>query len=83
MVILSLGIAAALFALLERSPCLRFGASPLFRRHFGTDVIYLLTGFVAGGSLLVPGLLGVVLMVRLRRGELTSTPSAHPPGDAL
>jgi sterol desaturase/sphingolipid hydroxylase (fatty acid hydroxylase superfamily) len=45
------GIVAFLLATLERFTKIRFKASPLFRRHFASDVIYLLTGFVAGGSL--------------------------------
>jgi sterol desaturase/sphingolipid hydroxylase (fatty acid hydroxylase superfamily) len=45
------GIAVLLLALLERLSRLRFRSSPLFRRFFTSDVIYLLTGFVAGGSL--------------------------------
>ena len=43
--------AAILLAILERSPRCRFRGSSLFRRFFLTDFIYLLTGFVAGGSL--------------------------------
>lgn len=45
------GIVAFALAVLERFPKMRFKASPLFRRYFISDVIYLLTGFVAGGSL--------------------------------
>jgi sterol desaturase/sphingolipid hydroxylase (fatty acid hydroxylase superfamily) len=45
-----LGAAALLLAGLERSAYLRFRPSAFFRRHFTGDVIYLLTGFVAGGS---------------------------------
>ncbi len=43
-------IVAFLLATLERFPKIHFKASPLFRRYFASDVIYLLTGFVAGGS---------------------------------
>ena len=45
--------AAAVFALLERLTRLRFRPSPLLRRYFGSDVIYLLTGYVAGSSLAI------------------------------
>jgi len=45
-------IAAGLpIAFLERRPGVRFRPAPLLRAHFAGDVIYLLTGFVAGGSL--------------------------------
>src|SRR5215213_8072417 len=44
-------IVAFLLATLERFSKIHFKASPLFRRYFASDVIYLLTGFVAGGSL--------------------------------
>ncbi|MEW6733047.1 MAG: sterol desaturase family protein [Acidobacteriota bacterium] len=40
-----------LFAILERSPRLRFRPSRLLRRYYASDVFYLLTGFIAGGSL--------------------------------
>jgi sterol desaturase/sphingolipid hydroxylase (fatty acid hydroxylase superfamily) len=43
--------AGVLFALLERVPRLRFRQAPLFRRYFGTDVIYLVTGYVAVASM--------------------------------
>jgi sterol desaturase/sphingolipid hydroxylase (fatty acid hydroxylase superfamily) len=45
------GIVAFLLTAFERFSKVRFKASPLFRSYFTTDVIYLLTGFVAGGSL--------------------------------
>jgi sterol desaturase/sphingolipid hydroxylase (fatty acid hydroxylase superfamily) len=44
-------LAALLLALLERVPALRFRAAPLLRAHWRTDVVYLLTGYVAGGAL--------------------------------
>jgi len=47
---LLLGTVAALCAVLERLGRLRFRASPFFRPYFASDVSYLLTGFVAGGS---------------------------------
>ena len=43
--------ACVILAALERFPSLRFRPSPLFRRHFASDVVYLLTGYVAGGAL--------------------------------
>jgi sterol desaturase/sphingolipid hydroxylase (fatty acid hydroxylase superfamily) len=46
-------LAAAIIAALERFPSLRFRPSRLCRRYVASDVIYLLTGFVAGGSLAV------------------------------
>src|SRR5581483_1783425 len=45
------GIAALMLALLERTARFQFRSSTLFRRFFTSDMIYLLTGFVAGGSL--------------------------------
>ncbi|HET8677202.1 MAG TPA: hypothetical protein VFO63_15505 [Blastocatellia bacterium] len=45
-----LGAVALLLAGLERTTYLRFRPSTLFRRYFTSDVIYLFTGFVAGGS---------------------------------
>src|SRR5262245_2511613 len=48
-----IGITAFLLAAFERFSRLRFRPSPLFRRHFASDAFYLLTGFVAGGSLVV------------------------------
>jgi sterol desaturase/sphingolipid hydroxylase (fatty acid hydroxylase superfamily) len=43
-------IAAALLAAAERSRRLAFRPAPFLRRHFASDVVYLLTGFVAGGA---------------------------------
>ena len=43
-------LAAVVLAALERFPSLRFRPSRLFRRDVASDVVYLLTGFVAGGS---------------------------------
>src|SRR5262245_3518962 len=48
-----IGITALLLAAVERFSRLRFRPSPLFRRYFASDTFYLLTGFVAGGSLVV------------------------------
>jgi len=48
-----IGITAFLLAAVERFSRLRFRPSPLFRRYFASDMFYLLTGFVAGGSLVV------------------------------
>lgn len=45
------GIVAFVLAVLERFSKIHFMASPFFRRYFLSDVIYMLTGFVAGGSL--------------------------------
>jgi sterol desaturase/sphingolipid hydroxylase (fatty acid hydroxylase superfamily) len=44
-------LAAVTLAALERFPSLRFRPSRLLRRHVASDVVYLLTGYVAGGSL--------------------------------
>ena len=44
-------VGAGLVAVLERVPGIRLRPLPLFRRFFVTDVFYLLTGFVAGGSI--------------------------------
>jgi sterol desaturase/sphingolipid hydroxylase (fatty acid hydroxylase superfamily) len=44
-------LVAVVLAALERLPGLRFRPSRLLRRHAATDVVYLLTGYVAGGSL--------------------------------
>jgi sterol desaturase/sphingolipid hydroxylase (fatty acid hydroxylase superfamily) len=41
------------FAVLERLPGLRLRRAPFFRRGFGSDVLYLVTGFGAGASLAV------------------------------
>jgi sterol desaturase/sphingolipid hydroxylase (fatty acid hydroxylase superfamily) len=46
-----IAVLALLVATLERVPALRFRAAPLLRPHAGTDVVYLLTGFGAGGVL--------------------------------
>src|SRR5215470_13094248 len=48
-----IGITAFLLAAVERFSRLRLRPSPLFRRYFASDMFYLLTGFVAGGSLVV------------------------------
>jgi len=48
-----IGVTAFLLAAFERFPRLRFRPSPLFRRYFASDTFYLLTGFVAGGSLVI------------------------------
>jgi hypothetical protein len=45
------GIVALLLSVLERFAKFRYQASPFLRRYFVSDVIYLLTGFLAGGSL--------------------------------
>src|SRR5215210_5789678 len=45
-----LGIVAILLILPERLPQLRFCSSPIFRRFFFTDMIYLSTGFIIGGA---------------------------------
>ena len=50
-----IGITAFLLAAVERFSRLRFRHSPLFRRDFASDMFYLLTGFVAGGSLSIAG----------------------------
>jgi sterol desaturase/sphingolipid hydroxylase (fatty acid hydroxylase superfamily) len=44
------GVLGAFFALLERHPRLRFRELPLVRSWFAGDVVYLLTGWVAGTS---------------------------------
>jgi sterol desaturase/sphingolipid hydroxylase (fatty acid hydroxylase superfamily) len=44
-------VVALALATLERLPSRRYRPSRLFRRYVGSDVVYLLTGFVAGGSL--------------------------------
>ena len=44
-------LAAFALAVLERLPRIRFRKSPLLRRYVVSDVVYLLTGFVAGASL--------------------------------
>jgi sterol desaturase/sphingolipid hydroxylase (fatty acid hydroxylase superfamily) len=50
MMIIVLCSMALLLATLERLPGMRFRPAALFRRHFASDVIYLVTGFIAGGS---------------------------------
>src|SRR5215467_197057 len=50
MVLIVLGAMALLLSGLERVPQIRFRPSALFRRYFITDAVYLLTGFIAGGS---------------------------------
>jgi sterol desaturase/sphingolipid hydroxylase (fatty acid hydroxylase superfamily) len=49
-----LGLWGAVLAIVERVPALRFRPLPFLRAHFGTDVVYLLTGWVAGGALALP-----------------------------
>jgi sterol desaturase/sphingolipid hydroxylase (fatty acid hydroxylase superfamily) len=44
-------LAAVLLACLERVPAVRFRPARLLRAHLATDVVYLLTGYVAGGVL--------------------------------
>jgi sterol desaturase/sphingolipid hydroxylase (fatty acid hydroxylase superfamily) len=51
MSLLLLGITGLLLAALEQVPQLRFRESSFFRRYFISDVIYLLTGYVAVASL--------------------------------
>lgn len=51
MSLLFLGITGLLLAILEQVPQLRFRESSLFRRYFISDVIYLLTGYIAVASL--------------------------------
>jgi sterol desaturase/sphingolipid hydroxylase (fatty acid hydroxylase superfamily) len=53
MMIIVLCSMALLLATLERFPSLRFRPSALFRRYFASDVFYLLTGFIGGGSAVV------------------------------
>jgi sterol desaturase/sphingolipid hydroxylase (fatty acid hydroxylase superfamily) len=53
-----LGGTMAALALLERVERLRFRPSPFFRPLFGSDVIYLLTGYVAGSSLAIAYVVG-------------------------
>jgi hypothetical protein len=45
------GIVALLLSVFERFAMFRFKASPFLHRYFVSDVIYLLTGVLAGGSL--------------------------------
>jgi sterol desaturase/sphingolipid hydroxylase (fatty acid hydroxylase superfamily) len=51
MTLILLGTAALLLAILEQVPRLRFQKSAIFRRYFASDIVYLLTGYVAGASL--------------------------------
>jgi len=51
MIVISLVAAATIIALIERIPRLRLRPQRFFRKFFVTDFFYLLTGFVAGGSL--------------------------------
>jgi sterol desaturase/sphingolipid hydroxylase (fatty acid hydroxylase superfamily) len=51
MVYATLVLTGLLLAGLERLPALRFRCAPLLRACFASDVVYLLTGFVAGTSL--------------------------------
>ena len=50
MMLIVLGAMALLLSGLERVPQFRFRPSALFRRYFISDVVYLVTGFIAGGS---------------------------------
>ena len=43
-------VSGLVLASLERLPGMRFRRAPLFRSLFGTDLVYLFTGFVAGTS---------------------------------
>lgn len=45
-----LGLSALGIASLERHPRLRFAPQRLFRRHFGSDAVYVVTSYVAGGA---------------------------------
>jgi sterol desaturase/sphingolipid hydroxylase (fatty acid hydroxylase superfamily) len=51
MVVVIPTVVAATLAALERLPSLRVRPSRLLRRHVASDAVYLLTGYVAGGSL--------------------------------
>jgi sterol desaturase/sphingolipid hydroxylase (fatty acid hydroxylase superfamily) len=51
--LISLAVAAAIVALFERVRRVQLRRQPFFRKFFATDVFYLLTGFVAGGSIAV------------------------------
>src|SRR5262245_51115080 len=53
MTMMILGITALALAISERFARLRFRPSPLFRHYFASDIFYLLTGFVTGGSLAI------------------------------
>jgi sterol desaturase/sphingolipid hydroxylase (fatty acid hydroxylase superfamily) len=50
MMLISLIVASAVIALMERIPQVQLRAQSFFRKFFVTDLFYLLTGFVAGGS---------------------------------
>jgi sterol desaturase/sphingolipid hydroxylase (fatty acid hydroxylase superfamily) len=58
MVPLALVLAACLAAALERIPRLRFASLSFFRPLFATDVLYLLTGWIALGALGTAAVLG-------------------------
>src|SRR5215216_11928 len=51
MIMIVLGTTVILLSVLERLPQIRFKPSAFLRRYFMTDIVYLLTGYVAGGSL--------------------------------
>jgi len=51
MILINLVVAATIIALIERTPRLRLRPQRFFRNFFVTDLFYLLTGFVAGGSI--------------------------------
>src|SRR5215510_8131094 len=48
---ISLIVTATVLALIERIPRIRLRPQRFFRNQFVSDLFYLLTGFVAGGSL--------------------------------
>ena len=48
-----LGVTISVLALLERAERFRFRSSPFFRAFFTTDLIYLVTGYVAGSSVAI------------------------------
>jgi len=48
--LISLMAASAIVASLERIPCVRLRTQSFFRNFIVTDIFYLLTGWVAGGS---------------------------------
>src|SRR5260370_22271253 len=49
--LIALVLAASVAAIVERVPGLRFRSLRFFRSYLVIDLLYLLTGFVAGGSL--------------------------------
>jgi sterol desaturase/sphingolipid hydroxylase (fatty acid hydroxylase superfamily) len=67
---------ALVFALLERVPALRFRPARLLRAHLGTDLVYMLTGFVIGGALGLAYVRGVTdwLEARLALGAALWAP---------